>query len=133
MFNNNSENYDVEEGQIASRYAFFKQYYKNKQTEFEELYSVKSPSTIFEFLRIYNRMKIQYNHIPHLSMILKHLTDFEYDYYIRNRNIIFQVRIFNWSKEDEDSLRYALEHIKQYVNADYALKVHFQGDPALAA
>ena len=135
---NDSENDSQEisddeiENELALDRAFYKIYYKNIHNSFKEFYSVKSPTNIFDFLSIYNRLTIRYDHIPHFSLFIKPIKDFRTNYFKRSKEET-QKPIFNWSEKDEQSLRQILNHLKKYTNVKYAFKVHFKGNPAIAA
>ena len=127
-----SDNSDDErEDELASDRAFYKIYYKSVHRSFKEIYSVKSPTSIFEFLTIYNRLRL-YDHIQHFSLMFKSIKDFKTDYMKKVKEET-QKPIFNWSEKDEQSLRHILNHLKRYTKANYTFKVHYKGNPAIEA
>ena len=117
--------------QLALDREFYKQFYKEIQLTFEEFYSVKSPSSNFEFLNIYDRLVFRWKDVPHHSLLIKPIKEIKRIYFNEEDEVLNPT--FIWSESNEQSLRHILNHIKRYTNADYAYKVHFQGHPAIAA
>ena len=144
-YSDNNSDFDSEEGedepqelseeeleiQLALDREFYKQFYKEIQLTFEEFYSVKSPSSNFEFLNIYDRLVFQWKDVPHHPMLIKPIKEIKRIYFNEEDEVLNPT--FIWSESNEQSLRHILNHIKRYTNADYAYKVHFQGHPAIAA